>query len=118
MKKTILIWTALLLLGSALQLLPCDITMESKAAKEKGKIEVKLFVDRFHRSCPLDIGQTQLKAQGLKIVKQGEWKCVEGGLYEIDLLVKLAGKKSGTITVSRGCPRRGLQEETVKIDPI
>jgi len=43
---------------------------------------------------------------------------VEGRCYEIDLLVRLTGKKAGSITVSRSCPKRGLQEEVVAIEPL
>ncbi len=117
MKKTILLLATLLLLGSAAQLRPCDVTVETKAAKEKGKIEVKLCVDRFHRSCPLGIDKTDLKAEGLVIEKRGEWSNVKGSLYEIDLVVRLTGKKAGTITVLRCCPKRGPQEEIVTIEP-
>lgn len=119
MKKSIFLLATLLLMGSMTQLRPCDVTVETKAAKEKGKIEVKLCVDRFHRSCPLDIGETDLKAEGLVIEKKGEWRNVEGSLYEIDLVVRLTGKKKpGTITVLRCCPKRGLQEEAVTINPL
>jgi hypothetical protein len=117
MKKPMLL-LATLLLGSAMQLRPCDVTVETKAAKEKGRIEVKLSVDRFHRSCPLDIGQTDLKAEGLVIDKKGEWRNVKGGLYEIDLVVHLTGKKAGSITVLRCCPKRGPQEEILAIEPL
>ncbi len=118
MKRAILLLATLLLMGSASQLRPCDVTVETKAAKEKGKIEVKLCVDRFHRSCPLDIGETDLKAEGLVIEKKGEWRNVKGSLYEIDLVVHLTGKKAGTITVLRCCPKRGPQEEVITIEPL
>jgi hypothetical protein len=118
MKKTMLLLSTLLLLGSAAQLRPCDVTAETQPAKEKGRIQVKLCVDRFHRSCPLDIGKTDLKAEGLVIEKKGEWRNVKGSLYEIDLVVRLIGKKPGTITVLRCCPKRGPQEEIVAIEPL
>ncbi len=116
MKKQIFV-PMILLLACALQLLPCDVAVETKAAKEKGKIEVTLCVDRFHRSCSLDIGETDLKAEGLVIEKRSEWRNVKGSLYQIDLVVRLTGKKAGSITVSRRCPKRGLQEEAVTIEP-
>lgn len=116
MKKPLLLMIVLLLAG-ALQLLPCDVTLETQPAKKKGKIEVKLFVDCIHRFCPLEIDKTELKPEGLEIEKKGEWTLVEGRCYEIDLLVRLTGKKAGTITITRRCPKRGLQEEVVTIEP-
>ncbi len=117
MRKSAILFLFLLLAG-ALPLLPCDVTAETKPAKEKGKIEVKLFVDCVHRSCPLAIQETKLETEGLKIEKQGEWTPVEERFYQLDLVVSLTEKEGGAIRVIRECPRRGTQEEIIKIKPL
>ena len=117
MKKPILLMIVLLFV-SALQLLPCDVTAETRPAKKKGQIEVKLFVDCVHRSCSLAITDTKLETEGLKIEKQGEWTRVEDRFYQLDLVVSLTGKEGGSIRVIRDCPKRGSQEEVVKIEPL
>jgi hypothetical protein len=107
----------LALLAGAAHIWPCDVTAETAAAG-KGKIAVKLFVDCIHRRCPLAITDTRLETEGLVIEKQGEWKKVEGSVYELDMVVSLTGKSKGKIRVLRSCPKRGLQEEAITVAPL
>jgi len=120
MKKATSLILALLLAGGLMQLLPCDVFMESSQVtiKGKNKIEVKLFVETVHRRCPLGVEKTGLTPEGLTIEKQGQWQKVEEGLYRLELIVALKGKGEGKLHVLRKCPQRGLQEEILKFAPI
>ena len=119
MKKSIMLLLALVLSGAAVTLFPCDITMETQpAAGAKNKINVKLTVECIHRRCPVNIEKTTLAATGLVIEKQGLWKKVEAGIYQMDLVVALNGKEKGEIRVRRECPKTGHQEETLEIAPL
>ena len=118
MKRSIFMLALFLLCVGAATLFPCDVTMEAKPADGKGRIQVRLYVDCVHRFCPLAIEKTQLQAEGLTIEKKGEWNRIEKNLYGLDLVVSLKGKSGGTINVIRSCPKRGLQKETVTIDPL
>jgi len=115
-------WLTLLIMlsGGFAALFPCDVYMESSqiVAKGKNKFAVKLFVETVHRRCPLGVEKTGLTPEGLIIEKQGKWKKVEEGLYQMDLIVSLKGKSEGKLRVLRECPKRGLQEEILKFEPF
>jgi hypothetical protein len=117
MKKTILSIALLLLTGGLMQLLPCDVSLETApaVAGSKNKILVKLFVECVHRRCPLAIDQTRLETSGLAIERQGQWQEIGAGLYRLDLTVSLTGKGNGEIRVLRECVKHGLQQESLEI---
>ena len=117
MKRSILLITALLAMGSMSQLLPCYVTTET-GPLVKGKtdqFQVKLFVECIHRRCPVSIEETLLETEGLKIEKRGEWELTEDGVYRLDLVVSITAKDKGEIRVLRKCPKHGLQKETLEI---
>lgn len=114
------IFLLIIVLAGWAPLLPCDVHMETCPATAIGKdnIQVKLFVELIHRRCPVPIEKTRLETSGLTIEKQGEWKEVEAGIYQMDLVISLKGKSKGEIRVLRECPKTGLQKEVLEIKPL
>ena len=119
MKKIKLLAWLVLLGGGLTALFPCDISFETAKIVEKGKnkVQVKILVETVHGNCPLNIEKTGLVFDGLKVEKKGQWKKIDDYTCQIELKVALSANKPGEIQVVRDCSKKGLHQQTLKIDP-
>jgi hypothetical protein len=110
---------ALLSLGIG-QLFPCDISFETAPIIEKGKnkVLVKVLLEIVHGNCPLDIEKTGLVFTGIKVEKKEQWKKLDYFTWQLELKVALSENKAGEIRVVRDCTKKGLHQQTLKIEPF
>jgi hypothetical protein len=120
MKKIFCLMSVLFLSGGMALLFPCDISFETAQVVESGKskVNVKVLVEIVHGNCPLNIEKTGLLLNGLTVEKRGPWKKIDEYTWQLELKVVLNDKKPGEIRVVRDCSKKGLHQQTLRIDPL
>ncbi|MBN2400553.1 hypothetical protein EH223_09180 [candidate division KSB1 bacterium] len=118
MKKIKLLVFMFLFSAGLTTLFPCDISFETAKIVENGKnkINIKILVDIVHRNCPVDIEKTRLVFDGIQIEKKSPWIKIDACTWEMELTGTLPGNKTGEIHVVRECSKRGLHQESLKIE--
>ncbi len=115
MRKKVIV-AVLTLLVLAFQAFPCKIYFQpDKLIVEKGKkVEITVFVKLEHRRCPIDIEETKIDVENVKIVAGPDWSKEGRMLYAGKLRIILTGEQ-GKIRVYRECDKKGLSEGILEI---
>ena len=89
--------------------LACDISINPPGAN--GQIEDELTfsieVARTHRNCLVPIEETQIALSGMELVSHTPWVQLGGDVDRREITVKLTTVGTGSITVTRVCPKGG-----------
>lgn len=100
----------------AAPLAACHIEFEpAELSARKGEtVVVTVVLELEHRRCELTLEDTQYEANGLEIVKMGEWESVDRFTYRQELTLKLTADK-GVLRVMRECTRKGVSEGVLTV---
>jgi len=95
---------------------PCDFRFESsqKQVKIGAKTTVSIYVELVHGRCPVEINQTQVVSEGVRIDRKGQWQEVEDGIFRLDLTLTVTGKNA-RIGVTRDCRKKGYQQAMIDL---
>jgi len=87
---------------------------ESVTVKQGEEFTVILVIEHEHRRCELTLDDTGYEAEGLEIIKKGEWESKDRFLHRQVLTLKLTAAE-GKLRVVRECTRKGISEGILKV---